>query len=189
MLFSTKKLMDELISSVKSDLFKAFEKALSRDKLSALENQIADFGITIFGIIDLSGQPLLIKSYTPSNDSNDNDKANLFGGFIAALSNFAKAEFSGKIQDFAINNQRIFFKFVGRVIFIVSIREDHIGQLTINNFNVFSEKIFESTVNNFLPEYTILSQEIDGLNSWLDDFELSLDEFLFESIQDLEFSF
>ena len=184
----TKKLMDEIISSVKSDLEKAFEQALARESLSPLEVQISDFGITIFGIIDISGQPLIIKSFA-SSEENDNSHGTLFAGFIAALSNFAKEEFKGKIQDFAINNQRIFFKFIDKVIFITSIKEVNISNLKIQDFFVFSEKIFDLISKKFLAEYEIMSKDFTGLNPWLERFEDELIQNLFDSIKDIKIPF
>ena len=181
--------MDEIISSVKSDLEKAFEQALARESFSELETQISDFGLTIFGIIDISGQPLIIKSYTASIENDDSSHGSLFAGFIAALSNFAKEEFSGKIQDFAINNQRIFFKFVDKVIFIASVKEVNISNLKIQDFYVFSEKIFENVSKSFVEGYTVMSKDFVGLPSWLEKFEGDLDEYLKESIQDIKIPF
>lgn len=185
----TKKLMDEIISSVKSDLEKAFEQALARESFSPLETQISDFGLTIFGIIDISGQPLIIKSFTPSIESEDNHHDSLFAGFIAALSNFAKEEFSGKIQDFAINNQRIFFKFVEKVIFIASVKEVNISNLKVQDFYVFSETIFNIVSKKFLDSYKVMSKDFEGLYPWLERFETEIDEYIIESIQDIKISF
>lgn len=184
----TKKLMDEIISSVKSDLEKAFEDAFQRESTTVLESQIADFGITIFGIIELSGIPLIIKYYSKSDDS-DSDKSSLFAGFIAALSNFAKAEFSGKIQDFAINNQRIFFKFINKVIFIASVKEVKISNLQIKDFYVFAESIFDLTATEFLEDYAVVSKDLENLSPWLDNFETILDEYIVNSIQHIKIPF
>jgi hypothetical protein len=181
--------MDEIISSVKSDLETAFETAFERESFSELDLQIADFGLTIFGIIDLSGQPLIIKSYANTNQENESERSSLFAGFIAALSNFAKEEFSGKIQDFAINNQRIFFKFAGSVIFIASVREVNISNLKIQDFYVFSENIFELIAEKFLEEYNIVSKDFEGLSPWLDEFEIRLGEYLCESIKKINIPF
>ena len=185
----TKKLMDEIISSVKSDLEKAFENALATESFTELETQIAEFGITIFAIIDVSGQPLLIKPYATSSDENKTNNETLFAGFIAALSNFANAEFSGKIQDFAINNQRIFFKFVDRVIFIAGVKEVNISNLKIQDFYVFSEQIFELTVSKFLPEYELKRKDFVGLYPWLDTFSQRIDEYLITSLQAINIQF
>ena len=181
--------MDEIISSVKSDLEKAFEDAFQVESVGALASQITDFGITIFGIIDISGQPLIIKSYAKSSETTENDHSNLFAGFIAALSNFAKEEFSGKIQDFAINNQRIFFKFVDKVIFIASVKEIKISNLQIKDFYVFAECIFDLTATKFIEEYDLISKDYEALNPWLDNFELYLDEYIVNSIEHIKIPF
>ena len=185
----TKKLMDELISSVKSDLENAFNQALARESFSPLASQLFDFGLTIFAIIDVSGQPLIIKTFAPNTNEDSHDRDTLFAGFIAALSNFAKEEFSGKIQDFAINNQRIFFKFARRVIFIAGIKEVNISNLKIHNFYEFSEKIFEFTVKKFLEDYEEVKKDFEGLYPWLEKFELLLDDYLFDSIQSIKIPF
>lgn len=181
--------MDELISSVKSDLEKAFEEAIMEESTGVLASQIADFGITIFGIIDISGQPLIIKSYAKSSEVTENDRSNLFAGFIAALSNFAKEEFSGKIQDFAINNQRIFFKFVGKVIFIASVKEVNISNLRIQDFYVFAESIFDLTATEFIEEYELINKDFEALYPWLDNFETLLDEYIVNSIEHIKIPF
>ena len=185
----TRKLMDEIISSVKSDLEKAFEHALAKESQSELESEISDFGITIFAIIDISGQPLIIKSYASSADEDGSTEDSLFAGFIAALSNFAKEEFSGKIQDFAINNQRIFFKFVDKVIFVAGIKEVNISNLKIQDFYVFSEKIIASIADNFLQEYITRKKDFEGLYQWLDEFEQLLSDYLLDSIQTIKIPF
>lgn len=185
----TKKLMDDLISSVKSDLEKAFEHALIHEDFNELETQISEFGMTIFAIIDTSGQPLIIKSFAKTSAEDGIEKDALFAGFIAALSNFAKEEFSGKIQDFAINNQRIFFKFAQKVIFIAGVKEVNISNLKIRDFYVFSEKIFEAIVPVFLEEYEVKKKDFEGLNPWLDDFEQELNEYLSDALQTIKIPF
>ncbi len=185
----TRKLMDELISSVKGDLEKAFEHALSYENFNELESQISNFGITIFAIIDVSGQPLIIKSYAKTTSEDASGKDTLFAGFIAALSNFAKEEFSGKIQDFAINNQRIFFKFADHVIFIAGVKEVNISNLKIQDFYVFSEKLFQVTVEKFLEEYKVKRKDFEGLYPWLEEFEQLLNEYLSDALQTIKIPF
>jgi len=180
----TREIMRDIISSVKKDLASAFENALVHGELSELETKIADFGITFLAIIDISGQPLVMKSYAESSESMGDDS--LFAGFISALSNFAKEEFHGKIQDISINNQRMFFRFEGSVIFIITIMEKNIFHLEVKNFNHLSEQLFQHCTREFRDNYEEKRLNHLKLHNWLDDFENYLDEFLFESIQNIK---
>ena len=185
----TKKLLDEIISSVKSDLEKAFERALAIESFTEMEHQVADLGLTIVAIIDVSGQPLIIKPYAKINPDDISKGETLFAGFIAALSNFAKEEFSGKIQDFAINNQRIFFKFSEQVIFIAGIKEVNISNLKVQDFYVFSEKILDPLVKSFVDSYAVMKKDFEGLNPWLDEFSQEIDIIMLDSIQSIKIPF
>lgn len=185
----TRKLMDEIISSVKSDLEKAFERAMAIEDFTEMENQIAELGVTIVAIIDVSGQPLIIKPYAKINPDDISKGDTLFAGFIAALSNFAKEEFSGKIQDFAINNQRIFFKFSKQVIFIAGVKEVNISNLRIEDFYIFSEKLLSPLVKKFIDDYAIIKKDFEGLNPWLDEFSQIIDEIMIDSIQSINISY